>query len=118
MSLGPADSVRVPYEATDFPMMAGLNGKNVLTVNWNEILWAAITVGKARRDLLRFGNYSIAEAVHRVACLDAYFLVEDGQLTLSPAFKDLDPTEKGIVSYYSGMTMAKLFAERSWAFPG
>lgn len=107
---GRADVLSIPYEATDFPPTSRLNGKKKLGVGWNELLWASITVGKAQQDIFRFGTYSFAELVHRVACFHAYYRVENGRLELSSAFADLDPTEKGIVSFYTGMAMVKLYA--------
>jgi hypothetical protein len=113
-----SDQLTVPYEASDFPKGSPLNGLHMLTACWDDLLWASITVGKAQRDLMRFGRYSFAEILHRVACLHAYYDIDkSNRLTLSPAFKNLDTTEMGVVSFYMGMTMAKLYADKVLGIP-
>ena len=108
---------RLEVEASHFPRGSGLNRTSSLSLGWEEVLWASMTVGKAPKDLLRHGRYSVAEMVHRVSCLSAYYQVRMGRLALSTAFKDLDPSEKGIVSYYTGMAMAKVYAHRALNVP-
>lgn len=108
-----SDHLVIPYEATDFPLTSSLNGAGSLAVTWDEVLWAAVTVGKAQWDLGRHGHHSVAEILHRVACMTAYFDVDgDGRIAQSPAFTQLDPSEKAVVSFYSGMTFAKLYADK------
>lgn len=107
----------MPYVASDFPRLSGLNGNFSLKVLWRELLWASITVGKARHDVLNSGQYSLAEAIHRIACFSAYYRVDEGRLTLAPTYLYLDPTEKSIVSFYTGMAMAKVYAEKSLGVP-
>lgn len=117
MAPGGADIFKVPYEASDFPPASPLNGPGALAVTWDELLWAAVTVGKCQTDVFRHGSYSIAEMLHRISCFQAYYVVKDGHLGLSPVFKHLDPTEKGLVSYYTGMTVAKLYADKILGIP-
>jgi hypothetical protein len=118
MSPRSSDQLSVPFEASDFPKGSPLNGWDTLSVRWDELLWVSITVGKAQRDLMRFGRYSFAEILHRVACLHAYYDIDKShRLTPSPAFKTLDSTEKGVVSYYTGMAMAKLYADKVLGIP-
>lgn len=113
-----SDLLTVPLDVSDFPTGSGLNGSHVLSLRWDDLLWASITVGKAQPDLMRHGRYSFAEILHRVACLHAYYDIDrSNRLTLSPAFKNLDSTEKGVVSYYTGMTMAKLYADKVLNIP-
>ncbi len=112
------DYLAVPYEASGFPAGSPLNGVHALNVRWDDLLWASITVGKAQADLMRSGRYSFAEILHRVACLHAYYDVDKSyRLVLSSAFKNLDSTEKGVVSFYIGMAMAKLFADKVLNIP-
>lgn len=118
MAPHPSEQLTVPFEASDFPTGSPLNGSHTLNVCWDDLLWASITVGKAQRDLMRFGRYSFAEILHRVACLHAYYDIDSSnRLTLSPAFKNLDSTEKGVVSFYTGMAMAKLYADKVLRIP-
>jgi hypothetical protein len=110
-------TLQVSYEATDFPKNSGFNGHGHLKLTWDEVLWATMTVGKTQRDLLRYGRYSSADFVHRIACMYAYFDISGGRMVRSPAFKTLDPSEKGIASFYLGMTMAKLYADKVLDIP-
>jgi hypothetical protein len=113
-----SDQVTVPLEASDFPAGSSLNGLQAINLSWDDLLWASITVGKAQRDLMRFGRYSFAEMLHRVACMQAYFDVDQSnRLTLSPAFKNLDSSEKGVVSFYLGMAMTKIYADKMLNIP-
>jgi hypothetical protein len=110
--------VRILYEATDFPPTSGLNGHHTINVTWDEVLWATMTVGKAQRDVLRHGRYSSADLVHRIACVYAYFDIDGtGRMVRSPAFASLDPSEKGIASFYLGMAMAKIYADKVLGTP-
>ena len=108
----------MPFEASDFPTGSPLDGWHALNVRWDDLLWASITVGKAQPDLMRFGRYSFAEMLHRVACFHAYYDIDKShRLTASSAFENLDSTEKGVVSFYLGMAMAKLYAEKVLGIP-
>lgn len=111
------DELRIPYEATNFPEMSGLNRSDDLEVVWADLLWATMTVGKTRRDVLRHGRYSLADFLHRIACIYAYYDIKDGHVVRSPAFSTLDPSEKAIASFYLGMAMAKLYAEKVLKIP-
>lgn len=108
---------RISYEATDFPNASGLNGDGGLHSTWDDMLWATMTVGKARRDVLRHGRFSTADLVHRVACMHAFFDIRGGRMVRSEAFKTLDPSEKAIASFYLGMAMAKVYADRVLGIP-
>lgn len=108
----------ISVEATDFLPTSGLNGHGSLNPTWDEVLWATMTVGKAQRDVLRHGRYSSADLVHRIACMYAYFDIDGtGRMVRSPAFATLDPSEKGIASFYLGMAMAKLYADKVLGIP-
>lgn len=112
------DKLWISYEATDFPPASGLNGDGSIHPTWDEVLWATMTVGKAQRDVLRHGRYSSADLIHRIACMYAYFDINSSsRMVCSPAFATLDPSEKAIASYYLGMTMAKLYADKVLDIP-
>lgn len=109
--------LRIPYEATNFPRVSGLNRSDDLRLGWVDLLWATITVGKARCDVLRHGRYSSADFLHRIACMYAYYDISGGRIVRSPAFSTLDPSEKAIASFYLGMAMAKLYADKVLNIP-
>jgi hypothetical protein len=102
----------VPYLASDFPSPAPFDMEGSLKVTWEDLLHAAITVGRWRKDVLSHGRYSVAEVAHRAMCFRAYLDIDDGALRHTSAYRSLDPTEKGLVSYYVGMAACKLFAHR------
>jgi hypothetical protein len=116
--LAGTDQVVIPYQASDFPPPSRLNRDHEIVVSWNEVLAAVVTVGKARRDILRNGRHSFAELIHRASCMQAYFDRDDDQrLVLTKTHRQLDPSEKGVVSFYTGMTFAKLYADKVLGIP-
>lgn len=109
------------YTATGFPNTSppALSGSHSLDVAWSEFVWAAISVGRAGlRQLLQFGIYSVFEMVYRTALVYANLQeTTSGHLTRSDAYNALDPSEKGAVSYFLGLTASKLFAGRCLQVP-
>lgn len=87
-----------------------------MTVDWSDLLWAAITVGRPNiHYVFRHGDPSFYEALFRWSLLrmsvqqtSAY----SRRLYRTAAFKNLDPTEKGAVSYFLGMIVCKVFADK------
>lgn len=102
----------IRYHASEFegenPFLVGTHD---LEVSWEEINWAAQTVGKAEQHVGIHGLYSLFEACYRVTMIWANLMESaTGRLIRSPAYDALDPSEKGSVSYYLGLVVAKLFA--------
>lgn len=85
-----------------------------LSTTWGELLWAALTIGRpSAYHVFRHGPASFHEAIFRLALVR--MAVEqnfDGSLRCTNAYAALDPTEKGMVSYFLGMVLCKLFAYR------
>lgn len=112
---------KLTYEAMGFPVGSGtgLSGTHVLNFGWSELVWAAITVGRAgMREVLQFGAYSTFEIVYRAALLYANLRqTASGDLRRSDAYDGLDPSEKSAISYFLGLTLSKLFAERCLGVP-
>ena len=106
--------LRIPYESQDFPPGTVQNGEGELRVTWDEILWAAITVGRPNRyAVFQHGNASIYDAFFRWSLIR--MALEQRSPTTSylwrtAAARTLDPSEKAAVSYFLGMTFCKLFA--------
>ncbi len=69
-----------------------------------------------RRELLhlfRHGPFSAFEIVYRAAIVYANLCqTPANHLTRSSAYDGLDPSEKSAISYFMGMTLAKLFADK------
>ena len=109
----------IGYESAGFAApLDGLNGGGVLTVTWAQLVWAAVTVGKAFGDEAAFGLFSTFERIHRSSMLYAYLLEgPGGALFRAEPYLGADPSEKGNISYSFGMTLAKLYSEVLLATP-
>jgi hypothetical protein len=108
---------RIEYTAVDFlPSAAKVkNGTGRDDFAWSDLIWAAITVGRGGWfDVLRFGNPSKYEVIFRACLLKSAIQASwtASSFECTKAYRNLDPSEKGAVSYFIGLTMCKLFAER------
>lgn len=108
--------LRIPYDTDAFPPGTVANGHAELSVTWDDILWAAVTIGRPNRHYaFRHGAASMYEALFRWS-LVRMALEQSGpfgyRLRRTAAAKTLDPTEKGAVNYFLGMTFCKLFATK------
>ena len=113
------DTLRIAYTSAGFPSARPL-GSGDLRTTWNELLWAALTVGRPNTaHVFQHADASYFEAVFRLSLVrmaleqQAY----SGRLRRTAAFQSLDPTEKGAVTYFLGMAVCKLFAKRLLATP-
>ncbi len=89
---------RIPYETVEFPPNTIRNGTDELEVSWDDILWAAVTVGRPNLQyVFKHGNASEHEALFRWS-LVSMALEQSGprasRLRRTNAAKTLDPTEK------------------------
>lgn len=110
----------IPISGADFvhPFLH-LNGRRQLRISWSQLIWAAITVGKADASyLLRYGVHSGFELIYRAAMVWAN-LRDDSikRLEKTEAFDALDPSEKGAMSYFFGLMSAKLVGELLFDVP-
>lgn len=106
----------IDYESDGFPSSGPVaNGSDVLSVSWDDLLWAAITVGRpSRHFVFRHGTASLYEAMFRASALRMTLeQIAPGarRLRRTAVAKSLDPSEKGAVNYFLGLTLCKLFAE-------
>ena len=113
----------IPYQSEKFPNRCPCSSKTLgheLPVTWDDILWAALTVGRpSLSHVFRHGTSSVHEALFRLSLVRMAIQQEDGDQRLHPtkAFKALDPTEKGAVSYFLGMVVCKIFADKCLSTP-
>ena len=109
------------YTANGFSSNLGpqLNGLNSVDIQWPELIWAAITVGrKSWDDVIRYGSLSWLEIIYRSAILRANLSSSpQGGFTKTDAYKSLDPSEKSAVSYFFGLSLANLAAQRLLGIP-
>lgn len=106
----------VPYTSEAFPAGTIANGAGHLVISWAELLWAALTIGRPSvHHVFQHGTQSLDEANFRLS-LVRMALDQSGprasRLRRSAAFKALDPTEKGAISYFLGMAFCKVFSSR------
>jgi hypothetical protein len=109
-------SIEIHFESENFPAALSLSRVGWLTTSWDEILQAAITVGRPSwYYVFRHGNASKYEALFRWSIL-RMAIEQRGtwmhELQRTSAANDRDPTEKGAVNYFLGMTFCKLFASK------
>jgi hypothetical protein len=105
----------VPYIATGFPKTAptSLHGAHTLPVTWNDLIWAAVTVGKPGLGFLfAHGWHSISDIIVRVHTIYAALRESGDRFQRSTLYNAQDPSEKSSTSYFLGMAVAKLFAEK------
>lgn len=117
MARSPSRKIKIPYESTDFPSSrTAIPASGELEVTWGEILNAALTIGRPNLAyVFKHGRASAYEAIFRISMIR--MALERNNLTArrlrrTKAFKALDPTEKGAVGYFLGMTFCKLFSEK------
>lgn len=114
--------LQIDYESEDFATGTGVaGGTGVLTVTWDDLLWAAMTVGRPNRQyVFRHGTASWYEALFRLS-LVRMSLEQAGpgarRLRRTQAARTLDPSEKGAVNYFLGLAIAKLFADKCLGAP-
>jgi hypothetical protein len=111
-------TLHIEYESQSFPPEYS-PGTGRLTTTWGELLWAALTIGRpSTYHVFRHGSASFHEAIFRLA-LVRMAVEQDGRgfLRRTDAYVALDPTEKGMVSYFLGMALCKLFAWRRLQTP-
>lgn len=100
----------IEYESDAFPHGTVANGTHQLSVSWDEILWAAITVGRPDiYHVFQHGESSVYEALFRWSLI-RMSLEQHGlgtRLHRTAAFKHIDPTEKGAINYFLGLVTCK-----------
>jgi hypothetical protein len=115
-------ALEIDYESRSFPVPGPVvNGVRTLTTTWDDLLWAAITIGRPDWfHVIRYGNASFYEALFRWSML-RMALEQIGptarRLRRTAAAKHLDPSEKGAINYFVGMIICKLFASELLGAP-
>lgn len=110
-------TLHIDYESDGFAV-GGLvaNGMATLNTSWDDLLWAAVTVGRPNRQyVFRHGRASMYEALFRWS-LVRMSLEQTAptatRLRRTAAARTLDPSEKGAVNYFLGLTICKLFSAK------
>jgi hypothetical protein len=101
----------IQYYAEHFGSHWGsqLQGWQTLNVDWRDIIWAAISVGKmSYSDLFTHGQFSVDDIRSREFLVYANLMGNGVHVCRSPLYETLDPSEKSAVSYFIGMMSAKI----------
>lgn len=108
--------LKLDFTAEAFPASVRFGGNGTLRFSWDDIIAAAVTVGRPpARSLFIHGHASLYEALFRLSLVR---MAVTGRRSLpsalwrTNALINLDPTEKGMVTYMLGMVACKLFAEK------
>jgi hypothetical protein len=112
-------SLAIPYTSARFPPSFAVRS-GTLSFSWSDLLWAAITIGRPNTAyVFQHGDASIHEALFRLSLVRMALeqIPFSSRLHRTDAFRALDPTEKGAVSYFLGMAVCKLFASRLLSTP-
>ena len=106
----------IDYKSEQFPNKYAANMSQSLAVTWGDVLWSALTIGRPSiHHVFRHGESSYYEAIFRLSLVRLALEQSDkfnGPFQKTQAFKNLDPTEKGSISYFLGMTICKLFSSK------
>jgi hypothetical protein len=108
--------MEINFESEGFPAAGPVrNGFSTLSTTWDDLLWSAITVGRPNRHFVfQYGIASLYEALFRVSALRMsleQLAPGTRRFRRTQAAKNLDPSEKGAINYFLGLTLCKLFAE-------
>lgn len=107
--------LEIPYTASKFPKHWGsdLSGNHTLQVSWEEMVWAAMTMGKPGLAFL-FSNgwHSISDLIVRCHTVYANLQEKSPYFERSDLYREIDQTEKSSVSYFMGMLAAKILGAR------
>ncbi len=105
------------FNPTDYPNL--LPNWQVLQLTKWELIAAAFTVGRSNRwKVFSHGQYSLYEMMYRSAMVLANLKKSSSdKVVQTSAYKALDPSEKSAVSYFFGLTICKLFADKLMSIP-
>src|SRR5437867_1458592 len=114
--------LRIDVEADGFPAGSPIiNGLGTLPTSWDELLGAALTVGRPNRQyVFRHGTASHYEALFRLSLVRMALEQHRpaaSRLMRTAAARTLDPSEKGAVNYFLGLAICKLFAAKLLSVP-
>jgi len=103
-----------------FDFAVGHYPANTMDVSWFDLVWAALTVGKAPKDsIFPHGLHSAFDAVARIANLHATLNPSENNIFFykTKHYEEMEKSEKGYVSYSHGMMLAKLAATKLFGIP-
>lgn len=114
-------SLRIECTTEGFPPAMVANQTHDVMVTWDDLLWAALTVGRPNRQyVFQHGKSSFYEALFRLSLI-RMALEQSGpsayRFRRTSAARTLDPSEKGAVSYFLGLAVCKVIAHKLLDIP-
>lgn len=113
---------KIDVQTSSFPKRLKLGSSVVLNPTWDDILWAALTIGRPNiHYVFQYGEPSLYEALFRISMVR--MAIEQALPSIShtlrrtDAFNAMDPTEKGAVNYFLGMVFCKVFSSKKLDTP-
>lgn len=103
--------IKLRYRCDGFAPSYGslFQGTHTFNLEWNDLVWAAVSVGKlGYDDLMGYGYYSLDEIRFRTYLVYSHLMQHDNRICKSPLYESLDSTEKGAASYFIGMAVSKV----------
>jgi hypothetical protein len=103
--------IKLRYRCDGFAQSYGslLQGTHTFNLEWNDLVWAAISVGKlGYDDLMGYGYFSLDEIRFRAYLIYSHLMQYNNRICKSPLYESLDSTEKGAASYFVGMAVSKI----------
>lgn len=95
-----------------------LNGTHSIPITKSLMMQAAVTEGAPTLQAYGYsGSHAISFAIHKMSAITSIANFSDGDVTLPRGYNALDPSEKNVLSYWMGMTMAKVMAEHFFRVP-
>lgn len=93
---------------------AHLNGAHLIQFDVKDLMRSAVRVGKRNTsDLMKHRQFACMEMQYKIAIIRANLLESPRNYMIkSGVYEFLDPSEKGNLSYYFGLTFAHMLAEQ------
>ncbi len=92
--------LKIIYSATSFPTTIygkKLEGRHIVSTDWHEIIWSAITVGKRNAtEINKHGKYSTYEIISRAMLIWATLRSSEGYLEKVQFIKIWTPQKKDL----------------------
>ncbi len=112
--------MKIPFELRNFPLHYRRKIRSVsLETSWEEVIWALISVGKRNRaEIYRHGIYSSFDRISKLGLILSVLKQNENEYFIKTnIYKEMDATEKAMVSYNIGMLCSKLFSARLFDTP-
>ena len=99
----------------DYPL---LKRDRELNVSLPALVWATVTVGAPSMSEVDLSSWpAISFALHKAFAIESIMEIENNEISLQPNYKNLDQSEKVVLSYWTGMMLTKLVSDQLLGVP-